>query len=137
MMDYNLNGIEYKIIKLDARSQFHIIRRLAPVLAGLAPSSSEETTEMDTLQSLMSAISGLSDDDSDYCVFGLLKAVSRKESNGLGYSPIVKNNSLMYQDIDMKGMLTLAWQVFSFNMSDFLAELPSDLKEVAQSAKAQ
>lgn len=137
MMDYNLNGIDYKIKKLNARSQFHIVRRLAPVLGGLAPSPSDsdsDNKDMAQFASLAKAISGLSDEDSDYCLFGLLNAVSRKEDKGLGYSPIVNGYNFMYQDIDFKSMLLLAWEVLSFNLSDFFADLPSDLKEVVQSA---
>lgn len=150
-MEFELNGVFYLVRKIDARAQFHIVRRLAPVMGELAgalrgksvviPKDSPEYKDamakaaMEVVPPIAEAIGKLSDSDADYVIFGLLKAVQRKQPNGLGYGPVCTDTmQLMYDDIDMPTMLKLAWKSLSFNMSGFFAALPSDLKEAALKA---
>ena len=74
-MDFELNGKEYRAGVIDARKQFHIVRRLAPIFGNMAAGG-------DTAVMLANAIGSLSDDDADYVLFGLLAVVKRKEDNG-------------------------------------------------------
>lgn len=136
-MELELDGHTYRVGKLDARAQFHIVRRLAPVLGELAPALQGGKGGLDALPLIATAVAKLSDADADYCIFGLLKVVSRKQPNGLGWGPVATENLLMYDDIGMTQMLKLAWEALTFNMSGFFAALPSDLKEAAQKAKGR
>jgi len=140
-MEFELAGKKYKVGKIDARLQFHIVRRLAPVLSELAPAlRAKKDGDGDGIQALVplaGAIAKLSDEDADYCIFGLLKAVYRDQGQGLGSGPVSTGTSLMYDDITMPIMLQLAWKSLSFNMSGFFDALPSDLKEAAQKASGQ
>ena len=136
-MEFETEGRTYKVNKIDARSQFHIVRRLAPVLGQVAPAIQGGKGGMDALPALADAIAKLSDDDADYVLFGLLKVVNRKQDQGLGWGPVCTGTSIMYDDITMPTMLKLAWEAMSFNMSGFFASLPSDLKEAAQKQKGQ
>ncbi len=136
-MEFETEGRTYRVNKIDARSQFHIVRRLAPVLGQVAPAVQGGKGGMDALPALADAIAKLSDEDADYVLFGLLKVISRKQDQGLGWGPVATGTLLMYDDITMPTMLKLAWQALSHNMSGFFAALPSDLKEAAQKASAQ
>lgn len=136
-MELELDGHTYRVGKLDARAQFHIVRRLAPVLGELAPALQGGKGGLDALPPIATAVAKLSDADADYCIFGLLKVVSRRQPNGLGWGPVSTENLLMYDDIGMTQMLKLAWEALTFNMSGFFAALPSDLKEAAQKAKGR
>jgi len=136
-MELELDGHTYRVGKLDARAQFHIVRRLAPVLGELAPALQGGKGGLDALPPIATAVAKLSDADADYCIFGLLKVVSRKQPNGLGWGPVSTENLLMYDDIGMTQMLKLAWEALTFNMSGFFAALPSDLKEASQKPKGQ
>lgn len=136
-MEVEIEGQTYRIGKLDARAQFHIVRRLAPVLGELAPAIQGGNKGVEVLPPLAAAVAKLSDDDADYCIFGLLKVVSRKQPNGLGWGPVCTGNLLMYDDISMPVMLKLAWNSLSQNMQSFFVALPSDLKEVAQKLNAR
>lgn len=136
-MELELDGHTYRIGKLDARAQFHIVRRLAPVLGELAPALQGGKGGLDALPLIATAVAKLSDADADYCIFGLLKVVHRKQPNGLGWGPVATENLLMYDDIGMTQMLKLAWESLMFNMSGFFAALPSDLKEAAQKQKGR
>lgn len=135
-MEFELEGRTYRANKIDARTQFHIVRRLAPVLGEIAPAL-QGKGGLDALPPLANAVAKLTDSDADYVIFGLLKAVVRKQDQGLGWGPVATGEQLMYDDITMPLMLKLAWQSFSFNMSGFFADLPSDLKEAAQKQKGQ
>lgn len=135
-MEFELEGRTYRANKIDARTQFHIVRRLAPVLGEIAPAL-QGKGGLDALPPLANAVAKLTDADADYVIFGLLKAVVRKQDHGLGWGPVATGEQLMYDDITMPLMLKLAWQSFSFNMSGFFAALPSDLKEAAQKQKGQ
>ena len=105
-MEFELNGQTYRTGKIDARSQFHIVRRLAPVLGEIAPAAAGgKMGGLDALPPLANAIAKLSDADADYCLFGLLAVVSRKQPQGTGWGPVSTGNTLMYADIDMVGML--------------------------------
>lgn len=135
-MEFELEGRTYRANKIDARTQFHIVRRLAPVLGEIAPAM-QGKGGLDALPPLANAVAKLTDSDADYIIFGLLKAVVRKQDHGLGWGPVATGEQLMYDDITMPLMLKLAWQSFSFNMSGFFAALPSDLKEAPQKQKGQ
>lgn len=135
-MDFEQNGHEYRVGKLNAREQFHIVRRLAPVFGELVPAL-QGGSQFDAIPAMTRAIAGLSDEDADYCLFGLLKVVTRKQGQGMGYAPVSTGNAIMYDDVDMVGMLQLAWQSLQHNMAGFFTALPSDLKEAIQKASEQ
>lgn len=129
-MDIDLSGHSYKCGTIDARKQFHIVRRLAPVMGSVAKGG-------DALDAITAAISKLSDDDADYVVFGLLACVTRKQDNGLGWAKVSNGNALMFADISMGDMLKLAYHAFEANMQDFFAVIRSTLKEQQQPQSAQ
>ena len=138
-MEFQLGDHKYTVGKLDARTQFQIVRRLAPVLSELVPAlkTKGNAQDFEALVPLAGAIAKLSDEDADYCLFGLLKVVYRDQGNGLGTGPVCTGTSLMYQDIDMQKMLQLAWKSMSFNMSGFFVGLPSASKEDSQKASVK
>lgn len=136
-MEIEIESHTYRIHKIDARSQFHIVRRLAPVLGQIVPAVQAGAGGMDALPPLANAIAGLSDDDADYVLFGLLKAMSRKQDSGLGWGPVSTGNAIMYDDISMSTMLKLAWEVMSYNMAGFFQGMPSDLNAESLKANAQ
>lgn len=135
-MEFELEGKVYKTGKLDARTQFHIVRRLAPVIGEIAPFA-QGKVGVEALPILANAISKLTDADADYVIFGLLKVVVRKQDQGLGWGPVSTDDQLMYDDITMPLMLKLAWKAFGFNMSGFFSALPSASKEAPQKQSGQ
>lgn len=144
-MDFELNGQAYKCGKISAVKQFHILRRLAPVLSGLAPllssgpANGSNFDEIKTgimadpdmlekaLTGFAAALAALSDADSELVLFGLLACVTRKQAQGLGWAPIVVGDALMFQDIELGSMLQIAVKAAMYNFGDFLNGLPSAL----------
>jgi hypothetical protein len=124
-MEFVEGGKTYRAGRLDAVTQFHVVRRLAPVLGELAPAMKAGGDGLEALPPLASAVAKMTDEDANYCLFGLLGCVTRKQDNGLGWGPVSVGNSLMYADIDMGVMLKLAWQAALENLGSFFASLPS------------
>lgn len=130
-MDFELNGFEYRLQKLDARRQFHIMRRLSPMFAELASALKSDTDSEEALAPLANALANMSDADADYCLFGLLASVQRKQ-NGT-FSKVAVENQLMFADITMQAMLQLAFKAFQFNFESFF-QSPAQIFSPAQSA---
>jgi hypothetical protein len=151
-----VKGSEYKFEKVDALSQYHIVRRLAPLFgdaiaiignSGLVKNG-QKASEIDfekinfdelakDITPLMNTLSKLPDEEMNYALFGLLKGVYRKNQGG-GYSRITTDTNLfMFEDIkfDMALMMTLAGKSFMANLAGFLNALPSGLKEGALQSK--
>lgn len=135
-MDITINNHTYRTGKIDARAQFHIVRRLAPIFGELVPAlrSGKDANPMDVLPAITASFAKLSDEDMDYCLFGLLRAVTRQQPNGLGWGPVCTGTVLAYDDISMAVMLQLAWASLKDNLSGFFAALPSDLREALPQA---
>ena len=116
-MDFQINGIDYKAGKLHAKQQFHIVRRLAPILSGVVGKG-----EAEVLSGIAEAIASLNDADADFVLFGLLACVERKDPTG-GWAKVSVGESLMYQDIDLVVMLQIAAKAFEGNFSGFFQGL--------------
>ena len=64
MNEFEVDGHIYRSKKMAARTQFHVMRRMAPILAPLQAVASGDMTG--SLVALAEAIGGLSDEASDY-----------------------------------------------------------------------
>lgn len=149
MSEFKCGQHTYSAGKLDARAQFHIVRRLAPFLKGLAPviakvgagqvdiKNLDPKDGLEALPEIANIIAGMDDASADYVIFGLLAVVKRKEVNGLGWAPVANGMSLMYMDITMPQMLTLAARALSANLGDFFGVLNSALSQAGQKQSDQ
>ena len=132
-----INGFKYQFTKLNARKQFHILRRLTPVLQDLAPlikslnKKDAEQTELglEVVQHIGIALGKLTDADADFILDNLLDSVSRDNGQGLGFSPVRANGVQMFQDIDMPTELTLAFHAIKANYTDFIPAIRSILSQ--------
>ncbi len=135
---FELNGKSFKLSKVDAFKQFHIVRRIAPILSDMIPlmksmqkvSKADELSESEKLDQfaeiaapLMTGLSRLSDADADYVLYGLLSAVEMKQDIG-NYAKVVNGSMLMIQTLDLPILLQLAGRAFMFNLSGFFDALP-------------
>jgi hypothetical protein len=137
-MEFTLNGVTYHAVKIPAMQQFHIVRRMLPLLSGTAPDKARAATQnfltgsqetgnpqgSAALVALMDGLAKLSDTDSEFILMGLLSAIRRKEPGGLGFAPVAVNGQLMYQTLTLPDMMQLAVKALMHNLSDFSAALP-------------
>lgn len=144
-----LGDVEYSIGSLNAVQQFHVSRRVAPVIAAMGLSLGPEVLQrvrdaqsaadlpgvlsvdavLGAVGPLANVLSTLSDEHVDYVLATCLAVVSRKQPK-LGprgsdlWSPVMRDGQIMFQDIGMAGMVRLCVAVMVHNLGDFWKELP-------------
>lgn len=113
-----VGGQKYRIGRIDARKQFHVARRLAPLLAGMSSVPDKSAGFAAFLGPLTDALSGMSDEDVDYVLDICLDACQRIQANGHP-APVMVRGGLMFEDIDMAQMIQLAVKVIQQNLGGF------------------
>lgn len=136
--DFTVGGREFKLSKLDAFKQFHIVRRMGPLLADLLPAlkSAGQLKQIDGMSEsekleqfaqfaapFMKGLSKLSDSDADLVLFGLLSCAEMKQATG-GWAKVATPSMLMIQDLELPALMTIAGRAFMFNLSGFFSALP-------------
>lgn len=117
-MDFEINDQQYRSGKLNARQQFHVARRLAPVLGGLAGAVQGGDKDFGKLlQPITEAIAGISDADSDYILDTCLSVVKRQQ--GTAWAAVFVNGAQMFDDIDLGALLQIAAKVIQENLGGF------------------
>lgn len=138
--EFEVSGRKFKLGKLDAFRQFHIVRRIGPLLADLFPalaglaktqknfdsmSEEEKLAEFaDVIQPVMNGLSKLSDADADYVLFRLLGAVEVHQPQFNSWAKVATDTQIVMQDIELPVLLQCAGRSLMFNMSGFFASLP-------------
>lgn len=120
-----INGGAYRVGKLSAKTQFHIARRLAPVLLAFlqkqGSGSPEELKKIDPFELLsgpvVQALADLKDEDCDFVLDNCL-AVCQRQRDG-GWSFIVLKGVYMHQDLDLPTLLELTAATIQHNMESF------------------
>lgn len=122
-MDVNIKGSNYKIGKLNAFAQLHVVRRMAPITASLQDLADKynPAAPMAILDPLGKALAALPDADVDYIINTCLDAVHFRQHGG-GFAPVRSHGALMLE-LDMMTMLTLTVQVVKENLGSFFSEL--------------
>jgi hypothetical protein len=134
--DFTIGERQFKLNKIDAFKQFHIVRRVGPVLSDMVPvmakiskTAKEDLNEDEKLEKfgelakpILAGLSKLSDDDSNKVLFGLLSGVEMQYAGAWGR--VVVGDQLMYSDLDLPVLLQCAGRSFMFNLSGFFSALP-------------
>jgi maleate cis-trans isomerase len=123
----------YQIGRLAAMSQFHVTRKIAPVLASMGVSvvsalrSGSELGE-ENLSSIMGTASELvarmSNEDVEYVIFTCLSVVRKRQ--GDRWAAVVNGKNFQFQDMDMQLMLRLTIAVLKENMGSFFQQPTAD-----------
>lgn len=133
MKQIEVNGQLYSIGQLDARAQFHVSRRIAPILASmgisLATLKAGANLNLDTLATSLGPVSevmaSMSDESVDYIISTCFTVVSRKQPEVGGkaqWAPAANGARMMFADINMPAMLRIVVAVLQENLMDFLKE---------------
>lgn len=150
MREEEIDGFRYRAGKLDARKQWNLIRRLAPVLTALGPALQSmaknmpqegATTDLaedvnmmfSAFGPLAEALGNLDDATSDYVINVCLTVVHTNRTGSSWAAVSTSNGQLMFQDITMMTMIRLVILVLRENFENFLGELPG-LSNVGQGA---
>ena len=131
MTEIEVNGVNFRIGRLDAFTQFHIARRLAPIQLAMGVSAAELAQKATADESTIAAaimgpiadiMSKMPQDDVDYILKSSLTVVSRKQ--GESWAKVFVSGGLMFDDIRMKEMVRLTIAVIKENMDGFFGGLP-------------
>lgn len=131
MKELELGGQTYRIGKLDAFKQFHVSRKIAPIIPTLIPifvRISQDATLTDNLVDMAElltpfaeGVASMSDESSEYVLATCLSVVQRK--TGKAYAPVFSNGVAMFDDMDVGVMIQLSVQVIQDNLGSFIAGL--------------
>lgn len=138
--DFEVAGRKFKLNKIDAFKQFHIVRRLGPVLGdiiaaaqdmGKLPKKLEDLSESEKLDQIaklihpvMNGISKLTDEDANKVLLGLCSAVEVQQMPLGNWARVATDAGLMIQDLELPALMQIAGRAFAYNMSGFFATAP-------------
>lgn len=140
MDTFELGGRKFKLGKLNALRQFHVTRKLGPLLGTLLPAmkeigpSAKNATSLSTEEQLdvvvkfagpfFEGFAKLSNEDSEYVLFGLLEAVEIANPDGLGgWTKVSNGTMLMVQNIEFPILMQLMARSFGHNLAAFFPGL--------------
>jgi hypothetical protein len=140
-MEFELSGHKYVVTKLKAKQQFHIVRRLLPVMKSFAPLIERAAEQMrdlpqntdrsklnlnvddsEAIAMLLDAIENLTDESSDFIIDMCLNAVQRvvHTPEGARLQPITVNGRLLFEELDdLAVQIRIVWEVLSNNLANF------------------
>jgi hypothetical protein len=128
-MEFEVNGAKYRTQKMSAFDQFHVARKLAPVVGSIGSISALASGDVSALGPLTKAISELPEEDCNMILQKCLSVVSRGDTTAAGttWAPIWSTSAkrFMFEDIDMMAMIQIAGRVIQESLGSFTSALPS------------
>ena len=136
--DFEIGSHKFKLNKMDAFKQFHIVRRIGPILADMLPAMAglqkvnlkEGLSETEKLENfaeiaapIMKGLSKLSDADADKVLYGLLSCVEVQQESG-NWAKVSTDTMILINSFDLPVLLQIAGRAFGYNLSGFFAALP-------------
>lgn len=135
MSEFEIGGQNYRIGKLTPFQQFHVVRRLAPVLSGMAMVKEEgDVTFSQLLVPIANAIAKMSDEDCDFILFTCLGVVQRQQQTAWAGVYRTGTQVLMFDDIDLTSMMQIAVKVIQENLGSFFSAGVANLTETTPPA---
>lgn len=140
MIEFTVGSATYRTDrKLTVFQQHDVVRRIAPLFAGLAGSmsSSPQQAAADigaalfaNMGPLTDALASMSDSSSDYVLKTCLSVVSRQHSGGTGWARLTTSTGdMMFEDIDLLALYQIVWKVLEENLAGFFGGLATPSAE--------
>lgn len=144
-MEVTIKDRRFKTGRLDAIQQFHVARRIAPILstfmASVAAKQMAEIEQMPESAMLsllvspaMAALAEMPQDDADYVIQACLRVCEREEPGGW-QRMIAPNGRLVFEETDLATILQLVIAVVKENLGAFFPD-PNALGEAAPKSPA-
>lgn len=132
--EIEIRGYTFRIGKMEPRQQFHVGRRVSPVLATMGGAImallDDKLDKAAVFGELMAsigpsaeALAGLSDETCDYVLDACLHRVQRFNKDSASWHAIYVKGSRMFADIDLAIEMRLVSESFKLNLSGFFGEL--------------
>lgn len=131
-------GNVYRIGELTPMQQFHVFRRLAPLIGSVQAEISEAVSAPSTLPAdasesdqknefsarvmgvIAKVLGTMADAEVEYIVNTCLGVVSRQQNDR--FAPVMNSGRLMFSDVDMPTMLRLTTTTVQENLGGFFAQ---------------
>lgn len=131
MVEVVINGQQYRFGKLDAFKQFHVSRKIAPVVPTLIPVFTEIASRGDgflsdtnrlaeTLLPFAEAIADMDDAKTEYVLATCLAVCQRNTGNAWASVWNAQANVCMFDDMDMSVILPLVVHVIKDSLGSFI-----------------
>lgn len=141
-MEFEIKGVNYRASKLSVFDQLKVSRKLLPVLAGMlgdfqgikaaAQGGDVNKAIESALPKIADSLAEMSEEDTNAIIFPCLSLVVRQ--NGKVWAPVMSQNELMFDDIDLMSMLQIVGRVVGDSLGNFLPAAPD--KEIADNSAA-
>ena len=141
MTELEIGGNTYRINSMPAMTQFHVMRKLGPVLPGIVPvlaqaaaalpqaNDQEDGGAMTTVDGvaaiamaarpLLDGLAAMADADAEYVINHCLSAVMRRDSGGKSWNAVSRDGVTMFDDIDLMASMQIVWAVLRENYTGF------------------
>ena len=135
MAEFTVGGQDYRSGKMDAFTQFHVARRLAPIFSAIkAAADMGKTTSLDATIAGAEALSTLSDEQCNYVLAACLTVTQRKQ--GAAWAPLRVQGRMQFEDVDVTGLTQIAWKVLEDNFTSFFQGMTVTPPVTEQAPKA-
>ena len=141
MTELEIGDNTYRINSMPAMTQFHVMRKLGPVLPGIVPvlaqaaaalpqaDGQEDGGAMTTVDGvaaiamaarpLRDGLAAMADADAEYVINHCLSAVMRRDSGGKSWNAVSRDGVTMFDDIDLMTSMQIVWAVLRENYTGF------------------
>lgn len=129
--EFKIGEHSFKVGKMNAFKQFHVVRRLAPILGDLIPimqklekmpAAARDEAMLEMLSPALTGLSKLSDEETNKILLSLLECVHVQQ--GPAWAAVVLDGKLMFEQFDLPVLLQAAGKAFAHNLSGFFQGLP-------------
>lgn len=133
LKEEDINGHRYAIGKMDAFQQFHVSRKLAPILAPLVAvlqlraTGDKNAFLAMTMGPFASILANMPNDDWDFILNTCLSVTQRKSPEGIWQRVQVQGGSgIMFDDMGLEEIVGLTLSTIQENLGDFFLIGPQD-----------
>lgn len=138
-VDAEIRGRKFRFGKIDALKQFHVARRISPILTDAMPAMKQmkalegagfdklsNDEKLDKVTAVMapfiSGMAKLDDKDAELVLFTLLSCTEVYQDQFKTWAKVANDKMIMMQDLDLPTLLQAAGRSFMHNLSGFFSE---------------
>jgi hypothetical protein len=138
--DFSIGERKFKLSKIDVIRQFHIVRRLAPMIGDIIPVAhklqkmgSFDVNQLTDAQAealaplinrSLDLFSKLPDQDAEMILKGLCSCIELHQPASNNWAKIVAGDMFAFQDLGLSLLLQCAGRAFMYNLGSFFDALP-------------
>jgi hypothetical protein len=135
--DFEVGSFKFKLSKINAMAQFHVVRRISHLIPILIPvfekaqkiQGKEGLSETEKFSQIaaeakpfLEGLSAMSDQESEKVLFSLLSSVETNRNGG--WAKVANDKMLFFQDFELPVLLQCAGRAFMYNLTSFFPGPP-------------